>query len=113
MTTTDRERLGAPDGASGRAAADDDDVDVDVDGSEPVPAVAHAVRRLSPGRRSLVTDLGELWAASELVAFLAVRDLKVRYKQTALGAVWAVLQPAATMAVFYVFFRKLSDAPGG
>jgi lipopolysaccharide transport system permease protein len=77
------------------------------------PAAALDVRRLSPGRRPLRADLAELWASRELVAFLAVRDLKVRYKQTALGATWAVLQPAATMAVFYVFFRKLSDAPGG
>jgi lipopolysaccharide transport system permease protein len=80
---------------------------------EAASVAAQAVRRLTPGHRPLRSDLGELWRARELVAFLAVRDLKVRYKQTVLGAAWALLQPAATMAVFYVFFRKLSDAPGG
>jgi lipopolysaccharide transport system permease protein len=92
--------------------SEDDRVGARVDDAPP-PAAATDVRRLAPGRRPLAADLAELWTSRELVAFLAVRDLKVRYKQTALGATWAVLQPAATMAVFYAFFRKLSDAPGG
>jgi lipopolysaccharide transport system permease protein len=51
-------------------------------------------------------DLGELWRYRELLFFLTWRDVKVRYKQTVLGALWAVLQPLATMLVFSLFFRK-------
>lgn len=56
-------------------------------------------------------DLGELWRYRELVYFLIWRDVKVRYKQTALGAAWAVLQPVATMGVFSLFFGKLAQMP--
>src|SRR3954465_13646581 len=52
-------------------------------------------------------DLRELWAYRELLFFLAWRDVKVRYKQTVLGAAWAVIQPVMTMAVFTVFFGRL------
>ena len=53
-----------------------------------------------------VVDLGELWRYRELLFFLTWRDVKVRYKQTVLGAAWAILQPLATMLVFSLFFRK-------
>jgi len=53
-------------------------------------------------------DLRELWAFRELIYFLTWRDIKVRYKQTALGIIWAVLQPLAMMIVFSVFFRRFS-----
>ena len=53
----------------------------------------------------------ELWDYRELLFFLTWRDIKVRYKQTALGAAWAVLQPLATMAVFSVFFGHLAKMP--
>jgi lipopolysaccharide transport system permease protein len=54
-------------------------------------------------------DLGtrELWRARELLYFLTIRDLKVRYKQTFLGIVWAVLQPVMYMIVFTLFFGRL------
>ena len=55
--------------------------------------------------------LGELWAHRELVYFFIWRDLKVRYKQTALGATWALLQPLATMIVFSLFFGRLAKMP--
>jgi len=55
--------------------------------------------------------LGELWAYRELVFFLIWRDIKVRYKQTALGAGWAVIQPFFTMVVFSLFFGKLAKVP--
>ncbi len=58
-----------------------------------------------PGWRAL--DLAELWRYRELLWFLALRDVKVRYKQTVLGAAWAVLQPLSTMAVFSLFFGYL------
>jgi lipopolysaccharide transport system permease protein len=51
-------------------------------------------------------DLRELWKYRELLYFLTWRDLKVRYKQTALGAGWAILQPLAAMVVFTVFFGR-------
>ncbi len=53
----------------------------------------------------------ELWAYRELLYFLVWRDVKVRYKQTALGAAWAVLQPVLTMAVFAVFLGRLAHVP--
>ncbi len=56
-------------------------------------------------------DLRELWEYRDLLYFLVWRDIKVRYKQTALGATWAVLQPLLTMAVFSLFFGKLSSIP--
>jgi lipopolysaccharide transport system permease protein len=58
-------------------------------------------------------DLGlrELWAYRELLYFLVWRDIKVRYKQTAVGAAWAVLQPLATMALFTLFFGRLARLP--
>ena len=52
-------------------------------------------------------DLRELWAYRELLAFQAMRDIKVRYQQTMLGAAWAVLQPVTQMVVFSVFFGRL------
>jgi lipopolysaccharide transport system permease protein len=52
-------------------------------------------------------DLGELWRYRELLWFLAWRDIKVRYKQTVLGAGWAILQPLAMMAVFSLFFGQM------
>ena len=56
-------------------------------------------------------DLQELWEYRDLIYFLVWRDIKVRYKQTALGAAWAVLQPLLTMAVFSLFFGRLSRVP--
>ena len=52
--------------------------------------------------------LGELWAYRELLFFMIWRDVKVRYKQTALGVAWAVLQPLATMLIFTIFFGRLA-----
>ena len=55
--------------------------------------------------------LRELWEYRELVYFLTWRDIKVRYKQTVLGAVWAILQPLLTMLVFSLFFGRLAKMP--
>src|SRR6185369_6877630 len=55
--------------------------------------------------------LAELWAYRELVYFLVWREVKVRYKQTALGVAWAVIQPFFTMIVFSVFFGKFGKMP--
>ena len=56
-------------------------------------------------------DLHELWRYRELLYFFTWRDVKVRYKQTLLGAAWAVLQPALMMLVFWVFFARLAKVP--
>jgi len=58
-------------------------------------------------------DLPELWRFRELLYFLAWRDVKVRYKQTFLGAAWAVLQPLMMMIVFATFFGRLANVPTG
>lgn len=58
-------------------------------------------------------NLGELWAHRELLYFLTWRDIKVRYKQTLLGAIWVIFQPLLTMLVFTFFFGKLVGAPEG
>jgi lipopolysaccharide transport system permease protein len=61
------------------------------------------------GWRELRVD--ELWAARELIGFLVWRDIKLRYKQTVLGAAWAIIQPGLTMVVFTLFFGKLASVP--
>jgi lipopolysaccharide transport system permease protein len=64
-----------------------------------------------PGRGLRGLDLRELWQYRELGGFLALRDLKVRYKQAAFGAAWAVLQPLVGVVVFTVVFRRLARVP--
>ncbi len=56
-------------------------------------------------------DIRELWEYRELIYFLTWRDIKVRYKQTAVGVAWAVLQPLAMMVVFTLFFGRLAKIP--
>lgn len=63
------------------------------------------------GWRSI--DLNELWTHRELLYFLTWRDVKVRYKQTVLGAAWAVLQPLMTMIVFSLFFGRAAGVSSG
>jgi ABC-type polysaccharide/polyol phosphate export permease len=56
-------------------------------------------------------NLGELWQHRELAGFLALRDLKIRYKQAVFGAAWAVLEPLAGVVVFTVVFSRFADVP--
>lgn len=67
--------------------------------------------RPSNGWRAL--DLRELWHYRELLYFLTMRDIKLRYRQTALGVAWAVMQPLSTMLVFTIFFGNLAKIPSG
>jgi len=69
------------------------------------------VVRIAARRGWLALDLGELWAYRELLYFFVWRDIKVRYKQTVIGAAWAILQPVMTMLVFSLFFGKLAKIP--
>jgi lipopolysaccharide transport system permease protein len=57
------------------------------------------------------TDLAQLWRCRELVAVLVLRDVSVRYKQTVLGAAWAIIQPLLAMIVVSVIFRRLAQLP--
>ena len=66
---------------------------------------------IAPRRGWLALDLAELWTYRELLYFFVWRDIKVRYKQTVIGAAWAVLQPLMTMLVFSLFFGKLAKIP--
>jgi lipopolysaccharide transport system permease protein len=70
-----------------------------------------AVVILRPSQGWVELGLRELWAYRELLYFLVWRDLKVRYRQTALGVGWAILQPFFTMVVFSIFFGKLAKVP--
>ncbi len=69
------------------------------------------VRRIEATKRWASLDLRELWEYRELLYFFIWRDVKVRYKQTALGAAWAVIQPLLTMVVFTLFFGRLARIP--
>lgn len=73
-------------------------------------AADEIITEIGPPSR-LSWDLGELWAYRELLYFLTLKELKVRYKQTLLGVGWAVLQPVLTMVVFSVFFGRLGGLP--
>jgi lipopolysaccharide transport system permease protein len=66
---------------------------------------------LEPSRGWRKLNLGELWAYRELLYFLIWRDVKVRYKQTLIGAAWAIIQPLMTMIVFSLFFGQLAGIP--
>lgn len=74
-------------------------------------AVTPAPLRLTPSRRWLGFRLRELWAYRELLYFFVWRDVKIRYKQTAIGAAWALLQPFLTMLVFSLIFGRLAKLP--
>jgi len=74
------------------------------DASLPVTILKPAGKRVSFG-------LVELWQYRELLYFLVWRDIKVRYKQTVLGASWAIIQPFFTMVVFSLFFGRLAGVP--
>jgi len=64
-----------------------------------------------PSRGAVALGLMELWRYRELLYFLSWRDIKVRYKQTVLGAAWAIIQPFFTMVVFSLFFGQLAKIP--
>src|SRR4026208_694223 len=67
--------------------------------------------RIAPSKGWVPLKLKDLWEYRELLYFLIWRDIKVRYKQTALGATWAIIQPFFTMVVFSIFFWHLAKVP--
>jgi lipopolysaccharide transport system permease protein len=66
---------------------------------------------IRPSQGWTALHLHDLWRYRELVVFLAWRDIQVRYKQTALGVAWAVIQPVSAMIVFSIFFGRLAGIP--
>jgi lipopolysaccharide transport system permease protein len=66
---------------------------------------------IGPQKVWRLADFRELWAYRELFVTMAVRDIRVRYKQTVLGAAWAVIQPLTTMAIFTIIFGRLAQIP--
>ncbi len=66
---------------------------------------------IRPSRGWVSLRLRDLWEYRELLYFLVWRDIKVRYKQTAIGAVWVILQPFLTMIIFSIFFGRLAKLP--
>jgi lipopolysaccharide transport system permease protein len=66
---------------------------------------------IAPPSRWWAIQFGELWFYRELLYFFVWRDIKLRYKQTAIGASWAILQPFLTMLVFTIFFGRLAHLP--
>jgi lipopolysaccharide transport system permease protein len=74
--------------------------------SETIPVV-----EIAPSEGWVALKLRDLWEYRELLGFLTWRDISVRYKQTALGVLWAVLQPMFTMLIFSLFFGRLAKMP--
>lgn len=66
---------------------------------------------IEPKKGWVPIDFKEIWAYRELLYFLTKRDIKVRYKQTVLGGLWAIIQPAFTMIIFTLFFGRLAKIP--
>jgi lipopolysaccharide transport system permease protein len=66
---------------------------------------------VEPSRRLADFNLRELWDYRDLLLFLAWRDISIRYKQTVLGAAWAVIQPVLTMLIFTIFFGNMAGVP--
>ena len=75
------------------------------------PSSEHVTVRIEPPRGWLELRLAEVWEYRELLYFFVWRDVKIRYKQTAIGVVWVVLQPLLTMGVFTLFFGRLAKLP--
>jgi lipopolysaccharide transport system permease protein len=77
----------------------------------PPTAIVRTV--IEPPSAWQLVNVRELWRYRELLAFLVWRDVKVRYKQTLLGAAWAILQPAMMMIVFTIFFSRMAKVSAG
>ena len=77
------------------------------------PEKQEEVLFVRPSKGWSALNLADLWRYRELIYFLIWRDVKVRYKQTALGAAWAIIQPFFTMVVFTIFFGRLAQVPTG
>src|SRR5260370_20627190 len=77
----------------------------------PLHSGASATIRIEPPSGLFELRLREVWAYRELLYFFVWRDVKIRYKQTAIGVLWVVLQPVLNMLVFTLFFGRLAKLP--
>ena len=84
---------------------------VDQTQAEELSRAEQPVIRIRPSSKWVALKLEDVWAYRELLYFLTWRDVKVRYKQTALGAAWAIIQPLFAMLIFALFFGKLAGMP--
>jgi lipopolysaccharide transport system permease protein len=73
--------------------------------------VAIPTLRIAPPKGWFDLNLAEFWHSRELLYFFVWKDIKIRYKQTAIGAAWAILQPLLTMLIFTLFFGRLAKMP--
>jgi len=86
--------------------------ELDSDSRSSIPALPDTpLVTIEPGKNWGARELRDIWAYRDLLYFLTWRDVKVRYKQTALGVAWAVLQPLLTMVIFTFFFGRLAGVP--
>jgi len=74
---------------------------------------ANSITIIKPKSKFSLMDLSEIWKYKELFFVFAWRDIKVRYKQTILGAAWAVFQPLTSMFIFTIFFGNFAKIPSG
>lgn len=88
-----------------------DSLSAPAEGTDQDSRPALTVIRLAPSHGWVALGLGDVWNYRELLWFLALRDIKVRYKQTALGAAWAILQPVGTAVIFAIVFGRLAKIP--
>ena len=82
-----------------------------LDKAMPSRATTEFTLRIEPTRGFFKLDLAAVWEYRELLYFLVWRDVKVRYKQTIIGAAWAILQPLMTMMIFTVIFGNFAKIP--
>lgn len=79
--------------------------------NDPLGVKRYPVFRIEPTRGWTSLKLADLWEYRELLGIFVWRDLKVRYRQTVIGALWAIVQPFLTMVIFSVFFGRLAGVP--
>ena len=77
--------------------------------SNSLPSVRHI--QIRPAREWVPLELAELWHFRDLLTILMMRDVKLRYKQTALGIAWVVLQPLIASLIFTVIFGRFAKLP--
>lgn len=77
----------------------------------PHPIEKTPITIIEPSKGWIPIDFDEIWKYRELLYFLTKREIQVRYKQTVLGGLWAIIQPLFTMAVFTLFFGRLANMP--
>ncbi len=78
---------------------------------DPANPAANRITRIEPTAALRFLDFSEMWHFRELTYFLTWRDIQIRYKQTAIGVLWVVLQPLSSIIVFSLFFGRLAKIP--